>query len=54
MSKVRYYSRTLNPREVYGIYKQGYGSSFGSSLFNSLQFKMSVSKDNEEIGAIKF
>ena len=54
MSKVRYYARTLNPREVYSIYKEGYGSAFGSSLFNTLQFKMSVSKDNEEIGAIKF
>ena len=53
VAKVKYYSRTLNPREVYEIYKEGFSNSFFGSLFNKYRLRFSYLKDNQEVGAIE-
>lgn len=53
VAKVKYYSRTLNPREVYEIYKEGFSNSFFGSLFNRYRLRFSYLKDNQEVGAIE-
>lgn len=53
VAKVKYFSRTLNPREVYEIYKQGYSGSVFGSLLNKYRLRLSYIKDNEEVGALE-
>ena len=53
VAKVKYYSRTLNPREVYEIYKEGFSNSYFGSLFNKYKLRFSYLKDNQEVGAIE-
>lgn len=50
-SKFRYYSRTINPREAYEIYREGPGSNWLSDLLNQYKIKLSFLKDNEEINS---
>lgn len=52
VSKLEYYPKTLNPREVYDLYISGNSSAFGN-LANKFGFKFSFLKDNEEIGTFK-
>ena len=49
ISKFRYISRTVNPREAYEIYREGPGGSWLSDLFNKYKLKLSFLKDNEEV-----
>lgn len=53
IAKVRYYSRALNPREVYELYKEGYSRSMLGNLFNRYKLKFSYIKDNEEVGSLE-
>tara|TARA_B110000967_G_C18889071_1_gene566059 strand:+ start:2488 stop:3228 length:741 start_codon:yes stop_codon:yes gene_type:complete len=53
IAKVRYYSRALNPREVYELYKEGYSKSMLGNLFNRYKLRFSYIKDNEEVGNIE-
>lgn len=53
VAKVRYYSRTLNPREVYEIYKEGFSKSFFGTLFNKYRLRFTYLKDNEEVGSLE-
>jgi hypothetical protein len=53
IAKVRYYSRALNPREVYELYKEGYSNSMLGNLFNRYKLKFSYIKDNEEVGSLE-
>jgi len=53
IAKVQYYSRSLNPREVYELYKEGYSDSFFGNLFNKYKLKMSYIKDNVEVGSLE-
>ena len=53
IAKVKYFSRTLNPREVYEIYKQGYSGSLFGTLLNKYRLRLSYIKDNEEVGALE-
>ena len=53
IAKVRYFSRTLNPREVYEIYKQGYSGSLFGTLLNKYRLRLSYIKDNQEVGALE-
>ena len=53
VAKVRYYSRTLNPREVYEIYKEGYAKSLLAGLFNKYRLRFTYLKDNEEVGSLE-
>jgi len=53
IAKVRYYSRALNPREVYELYKEGYSGSLLGNLFNKYKLRFSYIKDNEEVGSLE-
>ena len=48
-AKFRYFSRTINPREAYEIYREGPGGSALTDLLNKYKLKLSFMKDNEEI-----
>ena len=39
-SKLRYYSRTLNPREVYDVYKEGYSDNPLGNLLGKYKMKV--------------
>lgn len=52
LSKVRFYSRTINPREAYEIYKEGHGSGWLANLLGKYKLKFSFLKDNKEINSI--
>lgn len=49
ISKFRYISRTVNPREAYEIYREGPGGNWLSDLLNKYKLKLSFLKDNEEV-----
>tara|TARA_B100000963_G_scaffold361988_1_gene401693 strand:+ start:19826 stop:20566 length:741 start_codon:yes stop_codon:yes gene_type:complete len=53
VAKARYYSRTLNPREIYEIYKEGFSQSFFGTLFNRYKLRFSYIKDNQEVGSLE-
>jgi hypothetical protein len=53
VAKVRYYSRSLNPREVYELYREGYSGSLLGNLFNKYKLRFSYIKDNEEVGSLE-
>ena len=53
VAKVRYYSRALNPREIYEIYKEGYSGSLLGSILNKYRLRFSYIKDNEEVGSLE-
>jgi len=53
IAKVRYYSRALNSREVYELYKEGYSGSLFGNLFNKYKLRFSYVKDNEEVGRLE-
>ena len=47
-SKFRYFSRTINPREAYDIYREGPGGNALTDMLNKYKLKLSFMKDNEE------
>jgi len=47
-SKFRYFSRTINPREAYEIYREGPGGNALTDMLNKYKVKLSFMKDNEE------
>ena len=50
----QYYTRAVNPREAYAIYKEGYGgSNWFSNLFNKYRLKFSFLKDNMEVNSFE-
>mgnify|MGYP001183000863 CR=1 FL=1 len=53
LSNLKYYSRSLNPREVTELYQEGYGGSFLSALFNRYKVKFAVLKDNNELTSLQ-
>ena len=54
-SNFKYYARTVNPREAYAIYREGYGGgSWLSNLFNKYRIKLSFMKGNQEINSFHF
>jgi len=52
IAKVRYYSRTLNPREVYELYKEGPSKSLFGNLLGKYKLKFAYYVDNKEEGAL--
>jgi len=48
-SRLRYYSRAVNPREAYEIYKEGYNSSWFGDALNRYKLSVAFSKDNNII-----
>jgi len=50
----QYFSRAINPREAYAIYKEGYGgSNWLSNLFNKYRIKLAFMKDNREVNSFE-
>ena len=52
LAKLRYYSRTLNPREVYELYKEGPNRGLLGNFLNKYKLKFAYYVDNEEVGAL--
>ena len=51
LSKINYFARSVNPREVYSMYKGGFSPGWGSSLMNRFKFRFQFEKDGEEISS---
>ena len=49
ISKFRYISRTVNPREAYEIYREGPGGNWLTSAVNAYKLKLAFMKDEEEV-----
>jgi len=54
LAKFRYYSRTINPREAYEIYKEGHGSGWLANLLGKYKLKFAFLKNNKELNSITF
>ena len=54
-SNLQYISRSVNPREAWNIYKEGFGGggNWFSSLFNKYRIKLAFMEDNKEINSIE-
>jgi hypothetical protein len=52
-SKLRYYSRTLNPREVYDVYKEGYSDNPLGNLLGKYKMKVAFLKGSEEMSSFQ-
>jgi len=52
IAKVRFYSRTLNPREVYELYKEGPSKSMFGNLLGRYKLKFAYYVNNKEEGAL--
>jgi hypothetical protein len=53
-SNFKYYARTVNPREAYAIYREGYGGGgFMSNLLNKYRVKLSFMKGNQEMSSFQ-
>ena len=52
IAKLRYYPRTLNPREVYELYKEGPQKGLFGNLFNKYKLKFQYLVDNEVQGTL--
>jgi len=52
LGTLRYYTRSVQPREAYAIYKEGYsGGNWLSDLFNKYKLKIAFLEDNKEINS---
>lgn len=52
LGTVRYYKKSVQAREAYQIYKEGYsGGNWLSELFNKYKLKIAFLEDNEEINS---
>ena len=49
-SKLRYYARSVNPREAYEIYREGFSDSWGA-VSNRYKVKLAFFKDNNEVNS---
>jgi len=53
LGSVRYFTRAVQPREAYAIYKEGYSSgNWLSDLFNKYKLKFSFMEDDKEINSL--
>jgi len=52
IAKVRYYPKTLNPREAYELYKEGPSKGLFGNLMSKYKLKFSYYVDNKEEGTI--
>ena len=52
LGTLRYYTRSVQPREAYAIYKEGYsGGNWLSDLFNKYKLKIAFLEDNKVINS---
>ena len=54
IAKLRFYSRTVNPREAYEIYKEGHGSGWLANLLSKYKLKFAFLKNNKEVNSVTF
>jgi hypothetical protein len=52
-SKLRYYARTLGPRESYEIYREGYSDSMFADALNRYKIRLGFYKDNQEVNGFE-
>jgi len=53
LGTVRHYSRSIQPREAYAIYKEGYsGGNWLSDMFNKYKLKIAFMEDQKELNSI--
>ena len=52
IAKVKNYSKTLNPREIYELYKEGPSKSMFGNLLGKYKLKFAYYVDNKEEGAL--
>lgn len=53
-SNFQYFKRSVNPREAYAIYKEGYGGGSGLfGLFNKYRIKLAFMEDNQEVNSFE-
>lgn len=54
LSNLSYYSRAINPREAYAIYKDGPGGgSWFSNIINKYRIKIAFMEDNKEVNSLE-
>jgi|MDTG01.2.fsa_nt_gb hypothetical protein len=54
LSSLSYYSRAINPREAYAIYKDGPGGgSWFSNIINKYRLKIAFMEDNKEVNSLE-
>ena len=52
-SNLQYFSHPLNPQEAYNIYRNGYGGSALSNIFEKYKLKISYLVNNQEEGSFE-
>jgi hypothetical protein len=52
-SNLQYFAHPLNPQEAYNIYKQGYGGSALTNIFEKYKLKISYLVNNHEEGSFE-
>ena len=52
-AKFMYYSRSINPREAYTIYKEGFGGNWLSDMFNKYKIKIAFMKGADEMNSFE-
>ena len=50
-SKFRFYARTLNPREVYDIYREGFSDNPLGALLGKYKMKVAFLRGSEEMNS---
>ena len=54
ISNFQYFSKAVNPREAYAIYREGPGSDHWlSNMFNRYRLKIAFMKDNTEVNSLE-
>ena len=53
ISNFRYISDSINPTQAYNIYKEGFGGSALSSMFNNYRVKFAFIKHNKELNSFE-
>jgi hypothetical protein len=53
VSNFRYIADSVNPSQAYNIYKEGFGGSSMSNLFNKYRVKFAFVKDNKEVNSFE-
>ena len=53
LGSMRHYTRAIQPREAYAIYKEGYsGGNWLSDMFNKYKLKIAFMEDQKELNSI--
>jgi len=53
ISNLDYFSRAINPRKAYSIYRDGPGSGYGLGMFNRYKLKIAFLENEREVSSVK-